>query len=272
MKTLRFEADSGTFAAFAGDGAANAEALTDWATERLAAGTILGLDLGRRAIGRDRQWVVGHVTPEELDEYLPRLEEAFAFPITVGKGPLQLGDPLAAPDRRESLDVPPGQYWAGVYPVSPEETFADFLLVFIPADDLAADERWPTLPQLDAAGRTPNEIDSPVPLPPYDDIPEGNAANFMANLFGTLSSNKKPAPGEPLSPFHRALQALVDAELLELVDPGGLGKLADRLEDEAGSDPFLIPHIGTWLVDQDEVDDVFGEDKELETIVRSHLG
>lgn len=273
MKVVRFEVASSTFVAFSGDPPADAEALEDWATARLADAAIFGLALGRRAEGRSPQWSIGVATRAELDDNLPRLEEAFAYPLVVPEGGLRVGDPLGAEDARVALDIPAGTYWVGLYPVSPEETFADFVLAILPADELAA-LRWPELPRLDAARRTPDDAETPVPLPPYDDdLPEGDAADFMASLFGSLGHKKAPAPapGEPVSPFQQGLQALIDAELLELLDPAGLTKLADRLEDDARSDPFVMSHLGSWLVDQPEVDDVFGEDKELEAIVQPHV-
>ncbi len=272
MKVVRFEVASGTFAAFGGDAPAGPDALDQWYVTRLAEAGALGLGLGRRAEGRSPEWTVGLATPEELEGNLTRIEEAFAYPIAVPEGGLVLGDPLAAATARVAVQIPAGAYWAGLYPVSPEESFADFVLVFLPAAELA-ELRWSELPRLDAARRTPEDAMTPVPLPPYDDdLPEGDAADFMASLFGSLDKKKKAAPGEPVSPFHRGLQALIDAELLELVDASSLGKLADRLEDDAASDPFVMGHLGSWLVDQPEVDDVFGDDKEIEAIVRPLVG
>jgi hypothetical protein len=247
--------------------------LEAWLGDALAAGRIVALRLGRVADGRAKPWTVAVLGADELDATLATLEEGFAFAVEVTDATLRLGDPTTG--AAISLDGPaPGAYWAGLYPVSPDEPIGDFALVFLPRDSQLSERIvWSEVPDLDSARRTPGDMPSPIPVPSFDDdLGDMDAADFMRSLFagrGRARGEPRQA-GEPVSPMMKGLQALVDAELLELVEPSGLSPLADRLEDDASEDPFVMRHLGAWLVEQDEVDDVFGEDAEIEAILLAH--
>lgn len=67
------------------------------------------------------------------------------------------------------------------------------------------------------------------------------------------------------------IKALVDGELVALTDPGMDKVLIDRLERAVDGDDAVLRDLGTWLVDQDEVDEVYASDLEIQNFLRDKL-
>lgn len=74
-----------------------------------------------------------------------------------------------------------------------------------------------------------------------------------------------------VSPFERILRALVEGELVSLTDPELLPDLIEALERAADRNEHVLKDIGTWLLDQDEVDDVFATDFEIQRFLQNKL-
>ena len=75
----------------------------------------------------------------------------------------------------------------------------------------------------------------------------------------------------PVSPFERILRALIDAELVALTDPELLPDLVEALERAADRNEHVLKDLGAWLIDQDEVDDVFATDFEIQRFLQNKL-
>lgn len=75
----------------------------------------------------------------------------------------------------------------------------------------------------------------------------------------------------PTSPFERIIKALVQGEIVALTDANQQQVLIDRLERAVDNDDAVLRDLGTWLVDQDEVDEVYGSDLEIQAFLREKL-
>ncbi|MBL4687616.1 MAG: hypothetical protein JKY37_23675 [Nannocystaceae bacterium] len=75
----------------------------------------------------------------------------------------------------------------------------------------------------------------------------------------------------PTSPFERMIKALVQGEIVALTDANLQQVLVDRLERAVDNDDAVLRDLGTWLVDQDEVDEVYGSDLEIQAFLREKL-
>lgn len=86
-----------------------------------------------------------------------------------------------------------------------------------------------------------------------------------------MTTADQPSPDKPVSPFEKILVTLLNAKLVELTDPSLLKDVIDNLESAVDRDDAVLRDLGTWLVDQDEVDDVYASDLEIQAFLRDNL-
>ena len=60
-------------------------------------------------------------------------------------------------------------------------------------------------------------------------------------------------------------------ELVALTDATTLPRLIDRLERAVDTDDGVLRDLGTWLMDQAEVDEVYASDLEIQQFLREKL-
>ncbi len=76
---------------------------------------------------------------------------------------------------------------------------------------------------------------------------------------------------KPTSPFERIIKALVEGEVVALTEEKHQKTLIDRLERAVDRDDAVLRDLGSWLIDQDEVDEVYASDLEIQAFLREKL-
>ena len=78
-------------------------------------------------------------------------------------------------------------------------------------------------------------------------------------------------PANPTSPFERMIRALVEGNLVQLTDDKLMPDLIEGLERAVDRDDAVLRDLGSWLIDQDEVDEVYASDLEIQAFLQDKL-
>ncbi len=273
-------------------------------SKALADARAFGIELGEKGT-----FSVRLVAEDDLPTVADVLHSAFAFPLDVA-GPVNLGTKLG--DSQGTWAVDDGSYWGALYEVFPdcEESIGAQYVLVLAKEDKLPEPRWPSMPHLTDAARTPAGAPFPEALSLPGDAMDDAALPDLRALFGGAGATKKPAKastgekktsdavasrlfaaiaglgdedddfededdsGSPAQkdPFVAFIETLVAAEQIELVEGASVRKLAERLELALERDPMMFRRPGDWFFEQDEVDELFASDDDLITGIQTALG
>jgi hypothetical protein len=260
-----------------------------------------GIELGEKGT-----FGVRLVPEDELATVADVLHSAFAFPLDVA-GPVHLGTKLG--DSQGSWSVEDGAYWGALYEVFPdceESVGAQYVLV-LAKENAVPQPRWPSMPHLTDAARTPAGAPFPDALALPGDAMDDTALPDLRALFGAEGGggNKAASKGEKKTsgavasrlfaaiaglgdddddddddddtpkgkdPFVAFIENLVATEQIELVEGASPRKLAERLELALERDPMMFRRPGDWFFEQAEVDELFASDEDLMVGIQTALG
>ena len=160
----------------------------DGQSQALADASAFGIDLGEKGTFNVRL-----VPEDELPSVADVLHSAFAFPLQV-RGALHIGTTLG--ESQGSWTVDDGDYWGALYEVFPdcEESIGAQYVIVLAKQDALPEPRWPSLPHLTDAVRTPGDAAFPEALALPGDAMDDAALPDLRSLFGGGPS--KPAPKE----------------------------------------------------------------------------
>ncbi len=271
----------------------------------LADAQAFGIELGEKGTFNVRL-----VSEDDLPTVADVLHSAFAFPLNVA-GPVHIGTKLG--DSQGSWDVEAGSYWGALYEVFPdcEESIGAQYVLVLAKEDKLPEPRWPSIPHLTDAARTPGGAPFPDALSLPGDAMDDAALPDLRSLFGSAGAGgSKPAKastgekktsdavasrlfaaiaglgdedddfedddesGAPAQkdPFVAFIETLVAQQQIELVEGASPRKLAERLELALERDPMMFRRPGDWFFEQDEVDELFASDDDLMTGIQNALG
>jgi len=223
----------------------------------LADAQAFGIELGEKGT-----FSVRLVSEDDLPTVADVLHSAFAFPLGVA-GPVHLGTKLG--DSQGSWAVDDGSYWGAMYEVFPdcEESIGAQYVLVLAKEDKLPEPRWPSMPHLTDAARTPGGAPFPEALSLPGDAMDDAALPDLRSLFGGgagggAGGSSKPAKA---STGEKKTSDAVASRLFAAI--AGLGDDDDddfEDDDESGSpaekDPF-VAFIET-LVAQEQIELVEG--------------
>ena len=148
-------------------------------SKALADAHAFGIELGEKGT-----FGVRLVPEDELPTVADVLHSAFAFPLEVS-GSVHLGGKLG--DSQGSWTVDAGSYWGAMYEVFPdcEESIGAQYVLVLAKEDKLPEPRWPSMPHLTDAERTPGGAPFPEALALPGDAIDDAALPDLRALFGS---------------------------------------------------------------------------------------